>query len=161
MFRPQSVRGLTLAFSGGYEHGTPPSGSLPGIFFPIGPGGQAGAPGSVYPVVGGAFANAPKWNFQLTGDYNHDLGPGVIDFSVRYHWSDKYIIGGLGAPYYDYQNAYGLVDASISYAWKNYKLTVSGKNLGNAVYLSNTLAAVDFQGWGDPRTFLVELQAHF
>ena len=161
VFRPQAVTGLTVAFSGGYEHGTPPSGALPGIFFPIGPGGQAGAPGSVFPVVGGAFANAPKWNFQLTGDYNHDLGPGVIDFSVRYHWSDKYIIGGLGAPYYDYQNAYGLVDASVSYAWKNYKLTVSGKNLGNAVYLSNTLAAVDFQGWGDPRTFLVELQAHF
>ena len=159
--RPQSVPGLTLAFSGGYEHGTPPTGSLPGIYFPIGPGGQAGAPGSVYPVVAGAFANAPPWNFQISGDYSHPLGPGVVDFSVRYHWTDKYIIGGLGAPYYDYENAYGLVDASISYAWKNYKLTVSGKNLGNALYLSNTLAAVDFQGWGDPRTFLVELQAKF
>ena len=160
-YRPQSIPGLTLAFSGGYEHGTPPSGSLPGIFFPIGPNGQAGAPGSVYPVVAGAFANAPPWNFQISGDYNHPLGPGLIDFSVRYHWTDKYIIGGLGAPYYDYQQAYGLVDASISYAWKNYKLTVSAKNLGNAVYLSNTLAAVDFQGWGDPRTFLVEFQAKY
>ena len=159
--RPQSVPGLTLAFSGGYEHGTPPSGSLPGIYFPIGPGGQAGAPGSVYPVVAGAFANAPPFNFQISGDYNHEFGPGLIDFSVRYHWTDKYILGGLGAPYYDYQNAYGLVDASISYAWKNYKLTVSGKNLGDTVYLSNTLAAVDFQGWGNPRTFLVELQAKF
>lgn len=159
--RLQSLPGLTLAFSGGYEHGTPPTGSLPGIYFPIGPGGQAGAPGSVYPVVAGAFANAPPWNFQISGDYNRQLGPGVIDISARYHWTDKYIIGGLGAPYYDYQNTYGLVDASISYAWKNYKLTVSGKNLGNAVYRSNTLAAVDFQGWGDPRTFLVELQAKF
>jgi iron complex outermembrane receptor protein len=159
--RPEAVPGLTLAFSGGYEHGTPPSGTLPGIFFPIGPGGQAGAPGSIYPVVAGAFANAPPWNFQISGDYNHEFGPGLIDFNIRYHWTDKYIIGGLGAPYYDYENAYGLLDASISYAWKNYKLTVSGKNLGDTVYLSNTLAAVDFQGWGAPRTFLVELQAKF
>jgi iron complex outermembrane receptor protein len=161
VLRPHSAPGLTLSFSGGYLHATPPSGTLPGIYFPIGPNGQAGAPGSVYPVQGGAFAYAPTWNFQLSGDYNHEFGPGVIDFNVRYHWTDKYIIGGLGAPYYDYVNTYGLVDASISYAWKNYKLTVSGKNLNNAVYLSNTLAAVDFQGWGDPRTFLVELQAKF
>jgi iron complex outermembrane receptor protein len=161
VLRPQAAPGLSLSFSGGYLHATPPSGSLPGIYFPIGPNGQAGAPGSVYPVQGGAFAYAPSWNFQIVGDYNRDLGPGVIDFNVRYHWTDRYIIGGLGAPYYDYVNAYGLVDASISYAWKNYKLTVSGKNLGNTVYLSNTLAAVDFQGWGDPRTFLVELQAKF
>ena len=161
ILRLQSTPGLTLAFSGGYEHGTPPSGTLPGIYFPIGPGGQAGAPGSIYPVQGGAFAYAPTWNFQVSADYNHQLAQGVIDLNVRYHWTEKYIIGGLGAPYYDYVNTYGLIDASISYAWKNYKLTLSGKNLGNALYLSNTLAAVDFQGWGDPRTFLVELQAKF
>ena len=161
ILRPQATPGLTLTFSGGYLHATPPSGSLPGILFPIGPNNQAGAPGSIFPVAGGAFAYAPKWNFQVSGDYSHNLGPGLVDFSVRYHWIQRYNIGGLGAPYYDYVDTYGLVDASVSYAWKNYKLTVSGKNLGNAVYLSNTLAAVDFQGFGDPRTFLVELQAHF
>jgi iron complex outermembrane receptor protein len=160
VLRPKAAPGLTLAFSGGYQHGTPPSGSLPGVLFPIGPNGQAGAPGSTFDYAGSPLGYLPTWNFQVSGDYNHDFGPGVIDFNVRYHWSDKYIIGGLGNVF-DYEAAHGLADASVSYAWKNYKLTLSGKNLGNVLYRANTLAAVDFQSWGDPRTFLVELQAKF
>jgi iron complex outermembrane receptor protein len=158
--RPQAIPGLTLAFSGGYQNGTPPSGTLNGVYFPIGSNGQAGAPGSTFAYPASPLGFLPPWNFQISGNYSHDLGPGVVDFSARYHWTDRYVIGGLG-PILDYQQSYGLLDMSASYSWRNYKRTLSAKNLNNAIYKSNTLAAVDFQGWGDPRTFLVEIQAKF
>ena len=40
-------------------------------------------------------------------------------------------------------------------------MVLSGKNLTNQVYFSNTLPSVFFHGWGDPRTILGELQVRF
>ena len=80
--------------------------------------------------------------------------------NVGYRWSDKYVFAYFaGLP--DYQPSFGLLDASVSYSWKNYKFVVSGKNLTNRVYFSNTLPSVFFHGWGDPRTVLGELQVKF
>ena len=102
----------------------------------------------------------PKWNFTLRGDYVHPIGPGSVDLNIGYKWSDKYVFAYFaGLP--DYQPSFGLLDASISYSWSRYTLSVSGKNLTNQVYYSNTLPSVFFHGWGDPRTVLGELRVKF
>ena len=122
--------------------------------------GTAGAPGTIYDLTGTTLERTPNWNFTLRGNYVYPIGPGSINLNVGYVWSDKYVFAYF-AGIADYQQAYGLLDASISYSWSRYRLSVNGKNLTNQVYLSNTLPSVLFHGWGDPRTVLGELQVSF
>ena len=80
--------------------------------------------------------------------------------TAAYNYTDKFSLGNFGLlP--DVQSAYGLVDAGVSYAWANYRIAVNGKNLTNKAYRNNSLPTVFFQGWGDPRTWMVELDANF
>jgi iron complex outermembrane receptor protein len=159
-YRPEQVPGLTLGASGGYETTRITNGKVPGVEAPIGPGNQAGAPGSVYDITGTGLERVPEWNFNLRADYARQIGVGVADLNIGYKWQDRYIFARLaGLP--DYQNAYGLLDMSASYSWSRYKLIVSAKNLTGEVYYSNTLPSVFFHGWGDPRTVVGELQVKF
>ena len=160
IYRPNEIAGLTLSGNGGYEDSKVKDGKIPGVEAPVNADGTAGAPGTTYDLTGTTLERSPKFNFTLRGDYVHDIGPGQIDLNIDYRWTDKYIFAYFaGVP--DYQPSFGLLDASISYGWKNYKLVLSGKNLTNQVYYSNTLPSVFFHGWGDPRTILGELQVHF
>ena len=159
-YRPEPAPGLTLMASGGMQNARITNGKLPGVVSPIGPGGQAGAPGTVSDITGKPLERVGKYNYRVGFDYSFDLGPGTADVTAAYNWTDQYLfttLAGLG----DYQPAFGLLNASASYSWKQYKLTVAGKNLTNEVYRSNSLPVVFFQGWGDPRTVFVELQAKF
>ena len=159
-YRPEQVRGLTLAAVAGYETAKITNGKIPGVESAIGPGNQAGAPGTVEDLTGQSLERVPEWNFTLRGDYSRQIGPGVADINIGYKWSDRYIFGTLaGLP--DYQPAFGLLDMSASYSWSRYKLIISAKNLTNQVYYSNTLASVFFHGWGDPRTIVGEVQVKF
>ncbi len=158
--RPAQAPGLTLSGVAGYQNAKITNGKVPGVEAPIGPGGQAGAPGSIADFTGDSLERVPNWNFTLRGDYTHPLYQGTIDFNVGYRWSDRYVFAYF-ASLPDYQPAFGLLDASISYGWKNYKLIATAKNLTNQVYYSNTLPSVYFHGWGDPRTYQIELQAKF
>ncbi len=160
VYRPEQIRGFTLSGVGGYETARVTNGKVPGVESAIGPGNQAGAPGSVEDLTGTSLERVPEWNFTLRGDYVRQVGPGTVDINIGYKWSDKYIFGYLaGQP--DYQPSFGLLDMSVSYAWSHYKFVVSAKNLTNQVYYSNTLASVFFHGWGDPRTVVGELQVKF
>jgi iron complex outermembrane receptor protein len=160
IYRPNEIAGLTLSGNGGYEDSKVKNGKIPGVEAAVNANGTAGAPGSTYDLTGTTLERSPKFNFTLRGDYVHDIGPGQIDLNIDYRWTDKYIFAYFaGVP--DYQPSFGLLDASISYSWKQYKLVLSGKNLTNQVYYSNTLPSVFFHGWGDPRTILGELQVHF
>ena len=159
-YRPDPAPGLTLMASGGIQDAKITNGKLPGVQSPIGPGGQAGAPGTVSDVTGNPLERVGKYNYRVGADYTFDLGPGTADLNASYNWTDKYLfttLAGIG----DYQPSFGLLNASASYSWDRYKLTVSGKNLTNKVYRSNSLPVVFFQGWSDPRTVFVELQATF
>ncbi|WP_293903226.1 TonB-dependent receptor [Phenylobacterium sp.] len=159
-YRPEQAPGLTLTASGGMQNAKITNGKLPGVVSPIGPGGQAGAPGTVSDITGKPLERVGKYNYRVGIDYVFDVGPGAVDVTAAYNWTDKYLfttLAGLG----DYQPSFGLLNASASYSWKQYKLTVAGKNLTDKVYRSNSLPVVFFQGWGDPRTVFVELQAKF
>lgn len=160
VLRPQAVHGLTLSGVGGWQDAKVTSGKVPGVESPVNADATAGAPGTIYDLTGTSLERVPHYNFTVRGDYVLPVGPGNLDFNVGYRWQDKYIFAYLaGLP--DYQKSFGLLDASVSYSWSRYKLIVTGKNLTNQVYKSNTLPSVFFQGWGDPRTVQGELQVHF
>jgi len=161
IYRPREVPGLTLSGVGGYEKATITAGVINGAEYPVNPvTAQAGAPGTTFDLTGQSLERVPTYNFTLRGDYVRQVGPGSVDFNISYNWTDKYIFATFaGIP--DYQNAFGLLDLSVSYSWSRYKLIFSGKNLTNQVYYSNTLPSVFFHGWGDPRTVLGELQVKF
>ncbi len=160
VFRPLRVPGLTLSGVGGYQNAKVKDGKVPGVEAPVNADGTAGAPGTVYDLTGTTLERVPNYNFTVRGDYVHEIGPGSVDLNIGYRWSDKYVFAYFaGLP--DYQPSFGLLDASVSYSWKNYKVVLSGKNLTNQVYFSNTLPSVFFHGWGDPRTVLGELQVKF
>lgn len=160
VYRPHELPGFTFSGNGGYQDSKVKNGKIPGVEAPVNANGTAGAPGTTYDLTGTTLERSPKYNFSLRGDYIHDIGPGTLDLNVSYTWTDKYVFAYFaGLP--DYQQSYGLVDASVSYGWKQYKLLLTAKNLTNQVYLSNTLPSVFFHGWGDPRTVLGELQVKF
>jgi len=159
-YRPEQAHGLTLSGVAGYQTARVTNGIIPGVEAPVNANGTAGAPGTTYDLTGTSLERVPKWNFTLRGDYVHPIGPGSVDLNIGYKWSDKYVFAYFaGLP--DYQPSFGLLDASISYSWSRYTLSVSGKNLTNQVYYSNTLPSVFFHGWGDPRTVLGELRVKF
>jgi iron complex outermembrane receptor protein len=160
ILRPQMARGLTLSFVGGYQNAEITNGKVPGVEAPVNADGTAGAPGTTYNLTGTPLERVPHFNYTIRGDYVYDLGPGRLELNAGYRWTDTYNFGTF-ALLPDNQPAFGLVDASVSYSWDRYKLVFSGKNLADQVYRSNSLPSVFFQGWGDPRTVLVELQAHF
>lgn len=160
LYSPRWLHGLTLSGSFGYQDAQIKDGRVPGVVAPIGPGATAGTPGSSFDFTGKTLTRVPPYTVSLRGDYLFDLGPGRMELNAGYSWQDDFVFAFLGNTE-DVQNAYGLVDASATYSWKNYRLQVSAKNLTDQIYLSNTLPAVFFQGWGQPRTFLVELQARF
>lgn len=158
--RPEALHGLTVMATGGLQDAKITDGRIPGVQSPIGPGGVAGAPGTSSDLTGKPLERVGKYNFRIGGDYAVEVGPGKLDLNVGYKWTDQYLfttLAGIG----DYQPSFGLLDASASYSWKQYKLTVSAKNLANQIYRSNSLPVVFFQGWGDPRTVFAELQAKF
>ncbi|HVN02411.1 MAG TPA: TonB-dependent receptor [Caulobacteraceae bacterium] len=158
--RPHALPGLSLSAVGGWQNAKITNGKVPGVEAPVNANGTAGAPGTVYDLTGTPLERVPNYNFTLRGGYQFDLGPGRMELNADYRWTDHYIFATIaGIP--DTQPSFGLVDASIAYNWSRYRLVVSGKNLTNQVYRSNSLPSVFFQGWADPRTVLVELQAHF
>lgn len=160
VYRPHEIPGFTFSGNGGYQDSKVKNGKIPGVEAPVNANGTAGAPGSTYDLTGTTLERSPRYNFSLRGDYVHDIGPGTIDLNVSYTWTDKYIFAYFaGLP--DFQRSFGLLDASVSYGWKNYKVLLTAKNLTNEVYFSNTLPSVFFHGWGDPRTVLGELQVKF
>jgi iron complex outermembrane recepter protein len=160
LLRPQMVPGFTFSAIAGYQDANITDGKVPGVEAPVNANGTAGAPGSVYDLTGTPLERVAHYNYTLRGDYVYPIGPGTLELNAGYHWTDSYVFATLaGVP--DVQPSFGLMDASISYNWDRYRVIVSGKNLTDEVYRSNSLPAVFFQGWGDPRTFLVEVQARF
>jgi iron complex outermembrane receptor protein len=132
-YRPEQVQGLSLSGVLGYQTARVTNGVIPGVEAPVNADGTAGAPGSTYNLTGTTLERVPKWNFTLRGDYVHPIGPGSVDLNIGYKWSDRYVFAYFaGLP--DYQPSFGLLDASISYSWSRYTLSLSGKNLTNQVY---------------------------
>jgi iron complex outermembrane receptor protein len=118
--------------------------------------GTAGAPGSTADFTGQTLARVPDYNFGIRGTYVTQIGDGAATVTMAYNYTDKFSLGNF-ATLPDIQPAYGLLDAGLSYALENYRISLTGKNLTNKAYRNNSLPTVFFQGWGDPRTWMVEI----
>jgi outer membrane receptor protein involved in Fe transport len=159
-YRPLDVRGLTLTGVGGYEDAHITNGLIPGVEAAANAQATAGAPGTTFNLTGTPLERTPAFSFTLRGDYTRRIGPGVMDFNIGYRWTDKFSLGEL-AGQADYQQAFGLLDMSVSYSRDFYKIILAARNLSNQIYLSSAVPALFVHSWGDPRTAVVELQAKF
>ncbi|MBU6372891.1 MAG: TonB-dependent receptor [Alphaproteobacteria bacterium] len=154
-----ALDGLTLSATYGRQEGKIKNGRIDGRRA-AGPTGTAGAPGSTANFTGGTLTRVPDFNYALRGSYERKVGPGELQLSASYTYIDDFALATFGTiP--DIEKGYGLVDAQIGYEWSNYRLSLSGKNLDDTVYRNNSLPTVFFQGYGDPRTWAVELAARF
>ena len=83
-----------------------------------------------------------------------------MTFTAGYSWINSYSLGTFGTAS-DIQPSYGLLDASATLTIKNYWLRISGKNLTNQNYRTQSLPTVFFQGWAPPATYLASFGVKF
>lgn len=153
--------GLSLSGTLGIQDANVIDGRVNGQTASIGPGAQAGAPGSLADFTGSGLQRVPANNYTIRGTYKRNLGENSsFTMTAGYSWIDKYSLGNFGTAQ-DIQPAYGLLDASATLNVNNFFLRVSGKNLTNKDYRSQSLPTVFFQGWAPPATFLVSVGAKF
>lgn len=153
-YRPNWFEGLSLNAALGLQQGEITAGRIDGRRIT----NPTGAP--FVDVSGAPLTRVPDYNYSLRADYKAKVGPGEMGLSLGYRYMDDVVIGFFGASP-DIQAGYGLVDASIDYEWSNYRISLAGKNLGDTEYRNNSLPTVFFQGWGDPLTWALELQANW
>lgn len=155
------LQGLTLSGSLGIQSAKVKNGIVNGQMVGIGPGATGGAPGTVANFTGTTLQRVPDTSYSIRGTYVRELGDDAsLTLTAGYSRLAKFSLGNFGTAQ-DYQSGYGLVDASATLNWNNYYIKVSGKNLGNTAYRTQSLPSVFFQGWGAPRTFGVEVGAKF
>ncbi len=160
VFMWSGFEGLLLSATVGLQDGEIVDGTFDGRRTGLGPGGTAGAPGSIGDASGNPLGRLADYNVALRAAYERDIGPGSLQLSASHTIIDDFVLGNFGTTP-DIEPEYGLTDASIAYEWNNYRLSLTGKNIGDVEYRNHSLPTVFFQGWGDPATWAVELQARF
>lgn len=155
------LEGLSLSGTLGLQKARIIDGKINGQLAGIGAGAQAGAPGTFADFTGSQLQRAPSNNYTVRATYDRHIGPDTkITMTAGYSYISSYSLGSFGT-IKDIQPGYGLLDASATLAWNNYFLRVSGRNLTNEDYRSNSLPTVFFQDWAPPATFLVSVGAKF
>ena len=157
------LEGLTLSANAGFQSGRIKNGKVNGQEEGIGAGGTGGALGTIADLTGTALQRLPSDNFTVRGTYVHALGPddGRLTTTVGYSWIAKYALNEFGPQAPDFQPSYGLLDASVTYNWKNYYAKLSGKNLTNEDYRQFSLPTVFIQSWAPPASVEIEVGAKF
>ena len=111
------------------------------------------------------FERVPEWQYTVAASYETALGDlGFLNFRTSYQWVDSQFVDTLNSPSLQL-DAYGLLDASISYTdpSQRYEVSVFGRNLNDAEFHDfgfdgGTHRAV----WGgQPRTWGVRVSASF
>lgn len=98
---------------------------------------------------------APKWTLQADINYEYELtSDSSIIFAADYAFKDDYSIVAntvtINNPNPGLINAFGLLNASVSYQTERYKLSAFGRNLTGADYFQHVLdAATAFGRTGD------------
>ncbi|WP_421854602.1 TonB-dependent receptor [Novosphingobium sp.] len=156
-----SLEGFMLAGTVGIQDANVKDGKINGQTAAIGAGAQAGAPGTTADFSGTTLQRVPSNNFTVRGTYSRDLSADAkVSLTAGYSWIDSFSLGTF-AIFNDIQPSYGLLDASATLNYKGYFLRVSGKNLTNKDYRTQSLPTVFFQGWAPPATFMVSAGAKF
>ncbi len=156
-----ALRGLSLNGSVGLQNAKIIDGLINGQEAAIGPGAQAGAPGTTADFTGTGLQRVPSSNYTIRGTYARDIAEDTkVTFTAGYSWINSYSLGTFGTAS-DIQPSYGLLDASATLTIKNYWLRISGKNLTNQNYRTQSLPTVFFQGWAPPATYLASFGVKF
>lgn len=156
------VDGLTLLANMGYLDASVEEAMVPATRLGVGPGGLPGSPAQgLIDLSDTPLPQAPEYTYALTANYERDVSADLrFNSTVVYSYVDDVVLRSQGtAP--DIQEGYGLLDASVGLTWKQLSLQLIGKNLLDEEYRVNSLPNVLFQGWGNPRTVLVEATVQF
>jgi iron complex outermembrane receptor protein len=107
------------------------------------------------------FERVPEMTYNIAASYDRPLASGgELGFRLSYNWTDEFYNDALNSVIIR-QEAYGLIDASVSYTNEKENLQVSlfGRNLADEDYFDFALDnALTTQTWGGmPRTFGVRL----
>ncbi len=152
-----ALSGLSLSASLGIQDANVRDGRINGQQAAIGGGAQAGAPGSIANFTGVGLQRVPSNNYTIRGTYAREIGVDTkLTFTAGYSWIDSFSLGTFGLAR-DIQPSYGLLDASATLNCKNYFVRISGKNLTDKDYRTQSLPTVFFQGWAPPATYLVSV----
>lgn len=151
--------GLTLSSNLGLQDGQVVSGSFNGQRTAGFPNGNAGAPGSTA-TVSGRLLRVPDYNVGYRASWEFPVAAGTLTFGAGYNYIDDHTLANFGTTG-DVQEGYSLVDASIDFETEKYRISLTGKNLADEEYRVHSLPTVFFQGWGDPVTWALEVQAKF
>ncbi|HEX5649694.1 MAG TPA: TonB-dependent receptor [Steroidobacteraceae bacterium] len=84
---------------------------------------------------------APDVTYTVASDYARDIGPGNAHFRVSYNWRSDYE-GTLDNHSGTAIDAFGVLDASLSYSWGNWTAALFGTNLTDEDAYSHTYAVV-------------------
>lgn len=156
-----TFEGLSLSGTLGIQDANVRDGRVNGQQVALGAGATAGAPGTTADFTGSTLQRVPSNNYTIRATYDRAVGSdGKVTLTAGYSWIDSFSLGNFGTAQ-DVQPAYGLLDASATYRWKGYYIRVSGKNLTNKDYRTQSLPTVFFQGWAPPATYLVTIGAKF
>jgi iron complex outermembrane receptor protein len=153
--------GFHLSANVGLQKGKVINGLVNGQNVGIGPGATAGKPGSTADFSGSELQRVPSNNYTLRATYDREVASDVkLTLTGGYSYIASFGLGNFGT-LQDIQKGYGLVDASAGLTFADYFIRVSGKNLTNKDYRTQSLPTVFFQGWGQPREFMVTAGAKF
>jgi len=158
--KPRALEGFTLTGALGIQDGEVTDGILPANRVQ-GPTGVAGSTGTAdFTGTQTGLGRIADYNYNISGTYEFDLGPGTATVNANYNYIDDHALGtGFGQS--DIEEGYGLLNAYLGYSFDKYTISLSGKNLTNQDYRHTSLPAVFFQRWGDNSSWLLEFQAEF
>jgi len=112
---------------------------------------------------------APKWTYTAALNYQQDVYEGTLTGRVSYNWRDSYEGTVTNWPNTKI-DAYGTLDASLSYEFGNWRIGAFGRNLTDEDQYSHTfVAAPNLDGSSQlifttprpPRTYGMELVYQF
>lgn len=107
------------------------------------------------------FDRVPKWTGYIGATYDLDLGVDELIFRAGYTWRSKAFLEVLNNPYLA-QEAYGLVDASVTYNHDRWTFGIFGRNLANKEYAEIKSAGLGYNAFGgSPRYYGAEVGLKF
>lgn len=108
------------------------------------------------------FDRVPKWTAFVGFTYDADVGSeDTLSFRGGYSWRSHVFTDVNNDPLLE-QDAYGLLDGSITYEHSNWTFGIFGRNLANQEYAEIKSAGLGFNSFGgNPRYYGVEVGMKF
>lgn len=120
-------------------------------------------------LTGNQLAGAPKWQFNVGGDYKFPVGDWQGRLNASYSWNSKTPLDIYNNPGFS-QDSVGVLSGSVSMADPsgNWEVTAFSTNLTNELYTTNVAAAdvgggglIRVTSFGDVRRYGVRVRRRF